>query len=122
MIAQGGIGMTDGYAVKTGIPAELCSCKQQLEVEHIVDDDRVIPFIPVMIPGADHSGRWVKPRAQCTRRLQEHSAHLRITGKAVSQSIAAIQLKSHIVCTAIPFLLFQLLCIMYCLFFPACFS
>lgn len=49
------------YIIIGGILTFFGSPKQQLKVHHIINDDRALPFILVMVPRADNAGFGFEP-------------------------------------------------------------
>ena len=47
------IGMVHGHFPVNGVSGKLGSVEQHFQVHHIVDDDRIFPFVAVVVPGPD---------------------------------------------------------------------
>ena len=44
MIRHGGVGMLDRHFLIIWIAAELCGIEKKIQIHHVVDDDREVPF------------------------------------------------------------------------------
>ncbi len=83
--------------------------EQQLEVHHVVYNNRALPFVGVVIPRADNTRRRFEARGQRAGCLHQNILIRRVLGKPVAIAIAAIELEAHVVRFAVQLLALQLL-------------
>ena len=95
------------YIIIGGILTFFGSPKQQLKVHHIINDDRALPFILVMVPRADNAGFGFEPGGKCACRLQQNFFVAFVLRQAITVSKAAIHLEAHVVSAAVHLFLFQ---------------
>ena len=106
------------YIIIGGILTFFGSPKQQLKVHHIINDDRALPFILVMVPRADNAGFGFEPGGKCACRLQQNFFVAFVLRQAITVSKDAIHLEAHVVSAAVHLFLFQDIGMLLRLLFP----
>jgi len=60
MIFHRRIRVRHGDLIESGIFGFFKGPEKKFEVHHVVDDGRVYPLIPTMVPRANYPGVWIK--------------------------------------------------------------
>jgi len=71
--------------------------QQEFEVHHVVDDDRVLPLVAVVVPRADQPHFRLETRRQRPGSGEQHLFVGLVPGEAQSVAETAIQHESHVV-------------------------
>ena len=58
--------MVDGDMVEGGIIAFTGSPEQEFKIHHIVDNDRALPFLLIVVPRTDNTRLRLGATGQCT--------------------------------------------------------
>ena len=91
---------------------------QQFKVHHIIDNNRTLPLVTAVIPGTDTTNCWLIAGNQCSSRFQQDIFVVCIIGQAITVTKATVHFESHVMRSAIRFLVFYVSGKCLCLLLP----
>ena len=98
MIFHRRIGMRNRDIMETVIAGSLACPRQQFEVHHIIDDNRILPFTIIgKVPGTDRLDHRVEPGTERTGACHQHILVSGILCQPVTVAIATIKHEAYIV-------------------------
>ena len=100
MIFHRRIGMRDRDIIETVIAGSLACPRQQFEVHHIIDDNRILPFTIIgKVPGTDRFDHRVESGTERAGACHQYILISGILCQAVTIAIATIKHETYIVVT-----------------------
>ena len=120
MVFHRRIGMRDRDFIEGRIAALACSPEEQLQVHHIVDDDRILPRevrTPV-IPRANATGGGIEARSERAGAFEQHLFVAVVRRETLPVAVTAVHHKADIVRTPVRLLAFEGSGIGFGLLFP----
>ena len=101
MILHRIIGVSHRNLVECGITRCFGCPKQKFKVHHIIYDNRILPFVSIMIPRTNTTDHRIKTRGQRIRPLQQNLFIFIRLPHTVSVAITTIEHKAQIMSTPI---------------------
>ncbi len=91
------VGVRDGHVAQRTVARTFGGPHQQFEVHHVVDDDRILPFVLVVVPRADQPHFGLEARRQRARPGEQHLLVGLVSREAQPVAETAIEHEPHVV-------------------------
>ena len=96
MVFQRLVSMRYGHVAQRLVARTVGGPHQQFEVHHVVDDDRILPFVAVVVPRADQPYFGFEARRQRARPGEQHLLVGLVSREAQSVAETAIEHEPHV--------------------------